>query len=98
MEPNCARRLVSRACMALAMVGMCAARAFPQTTSVPSPKPIEVKAVVVAMFEVGEDTGDTPGEYQLWVEREHLDRVIELQAGFPQVGIKWDGGVGVSTG
>ena len=29
-----------------------------------SPSPIHVKVVVVAMFEVGEDTGDTPGEYQ----------------------------------
>jgi purine nucleoside permease len=35
--------------------------------------PIRIKVVVVTMFERGEDTGDTPGEYQLWVEREHLD-------------------------
>jgi len=29
--------------------------------------------VLITMFERGEDAGDTPGEYQLWVEREHLD-------------------------
>ena len=40
--------------------------------------PIRVKVVVVAMFEVGEDTGDTYGEYQLWVEREDLDQVLPL--------------------
>jgi purine nucleoside permease len=35
--------------------------------------PVEVRAVVVAMFEVGEDTGDVPGEFQLWRERQKLD-------------------------
>ena len=34
--------------------------------------PIKVKVVVVAMFERGEDTGDRPGEFQHWVEREGL--------------------------
>jgi purine nucleoside permease len=84
--------------MALAMVSACAACSFPQTASVPALKPIEVKVVVVAMFEVGEDTGDTPGEYQLWVEREHLDRVIELPAGFHHVRINGDGVLGMLTG
>ena len=37
-----------------------------------APKPIEIKVVVIAMFEQGADTGDVPGEYQYWVEREHL--------------------------
>jgi purine nucleoside permease len=36
------------------------------------------KVVVVAYFEVGNDTSDRPGEVQLWVERDHLDRVIEV--------------------
>jgi purine nucleoside permease len=36
------------------------------------PAPIEVKVVVVSMFEIGEDTGDTPGEFQLWRERQSL--------------------------
>jgi purine nucleoside permease len=30
---------------------------------------IPVKVVVVAMFELGADTGDRPGELQYWVER-----------------------------
>jgi len=39
-------------------------------------KPIAVKVVVVTMFERGADTGDEPGEFQYWVERSKLDRVI----------------------
>jgi purine nucleoside permease len=40
--------------------------------------PIPVKVVVVATFEVGADTGDKPGEFQFWVEREHLDQSLEV--------------------
>ena len=61
-------------------------------------KPIPVKVVVVAMFEPGEDTGDTPGEYQLWVEREHLDRVIDLPAGYHHVRMNDDGVLAMLTG
>jgi purine nucleoside permease len=43
-------------------------------------KLIPVKVVVIAMFEVGADTGDQPGELQYWVERDHLDRVYPLPA------------------
>lgn len=35
--------------------------------------PIEVKVVVVTMFEIGADTGDQAGEFQLWRERQKLD-------------------------
>jgi purine nucleoside permease len=35
-----------------------------------------VKVIVLAGFEVGDDTGDAPGEFQLWVERDRLvDRI-----------------------
>ena len=34
--------------------------------------PIAVRMVVVANFENGADVGDKPGEYQFWVEREHI--------------------------
>jgi len=39
-------------------------------------KPIEVKVVVVTMFEIGADTGDTAGEFQLWRERQKLTQQI----------------------
>jgi purine nucleoside permease len=41
----------------------------------------EIKVVVVTMFERGEDTGDAPGEFQLWVEREKLDTKIPFPQG-----------------
>ena len=66
--------------------------------SAPPPKPIPIKVVVVAMFERGEDTGDTPGEYQLWVEREHLDQIIPLPAGFHHVRLNKDGVLAILTG
>ena len=34
---------------------------------------IEVKVVVVTMFEIGADTGDVAGEFQLWRERQKLE-------------------------
>jgi len=60
--------------------------------------PIEVKVVVVAMFERGEDTGDAPGEYQYWVDREHLDEVLPMPAGFHHVRMNKDGVLGLLTG
>ena len=64
----------------------------------PPAKPIAVKVVIVAMFEVGEDTGDMPGEYQLWVEREHLDQVISVPAAFHHARLNKDGVLGILTG
>src|SRR5215469_3007163 len=60
--------------------------------------PIAVKVVVVTMFERGEDTGDAPGEFQLWVEREHLDKIIPLPAGYHHVRMNKDGVLGMLTG
>ena len=37
------------------------------------PKPVEVRVVVVTMFEIGADTGDAAGEFQLWHDRQKLD-------------------------
>ncbi|MFY9803151.1 MAG: purine nucleoside permease [Candidatus Acidiferrales bacterium] len=61
-------------------------------------RPIPVKVVVVTMFERGEDTGDTPGEYQLWVEREHLDEVIPVSSAFHHARLNKDGVLGILTG
>src|SRR5260221_12738047 len=61
-------------------------------------KPIPIKVVIVAMFERGEDAGDTPGEYQLWVEREHLDQILPLPAGYHHVRLNKDGVLGILTG
>jgi len=60
--------------------------------------PIPIKVVVVTMFERGEDTGDTPGEFQLWVEREHLDQILPLDAGYHHLRLNKDGVLGLLTG
>ena len=46
----------------------------------PCAQRLPVKVVIVTMFEVGKDSGDAPGEFQLWKERRHLDTRIA----FPQ--------------
>ncbi len=60
--------------------------------------PIPIKVVVVTMFQRGEDTGDPPGEFQFWVEREHLDQVLPLPAGYHHVRLNKDGVLGMLTG
>src|SRR5271165_6499651 len=50
------------------------------------------------MYEAGEDTGDTPGEYQYWVERAHLDRVLPFDAGYHHLRMNDQGVLGVLTG
>ena len=46
----------------------------------PCTHPLPVRVVVVTMFEIGADTGDAPGEFQLWKERRDLD----VRIPFPQ--------------
>src|SRR6187399_428692 len=78
-----------------ALSGMIALSAslFAQT-----PPPIPIKAVVVAMFERGNDTGDIPGEFQFWVEREHLDQIQPFAAGYHSLRLSKDGVLGMVTG
>ena len=62
-------------------------------------KPIEIKAVVITMFEAGEDTGDVPGEFQYWVEREHLSEVLPFPQGYHSLRLNPEAGVlGIVTG
>ncbi len=57
------------------------------------------KVVVVAMFEPGNDTGDVPGEFQFWVEREKLDKIYPLPSAYHDVRANADGSViGIVTG
>jgi purine nucleoside permease len=71
--------------------------AFPM--AVPAAEILRPKVVVVAMFEAGEDTGDRPGEFQFWVEREKLTRVLPFPQGYRDLRANADGSVlGVVTG
>lgn len=46
----------------------------------PCAHPPPVRIVIVTLFEIGRDSGDVAGEFQLWKERRHLDTRIP----FPQ--------------
>ncbi len=59
---------------------------------------IPIKVVVVTMFERGADTGDEPGEFQYWVEREKLDRVLPLPQGYHNLRLNREGVLGTVTG
>ncbi|NKF24232.1 purine-nucleoside phosphorylase [Solimonas marina] len=72
-------KFFSRALAFAVLLGLCSAASAAQP-AIPPPAPpearIPVRMVVVANFENGADEGDKPGEYQFWVEREHLDQKI----------------------
>jgi purine nucleoside permease len=46
-----------------------------------TPGKLPVRVVVVTTFELGNDTGDTPGEFQAWVERLPLQQTLEFPLG-----------------
>ena len=60
--------------------------------------PIPVKVVIVAMIEIGYDRGDRPGEFQYWVERKALDRVLPFPQGFRDLRMNDAGVLGIVTG
>lgn len=60
--------------------------------------PIQVKVVVVSMFESDAITGDKPGEFQLWVEREKLDRVLPFPLGEYELRMNDRGLLAICTG
>jgi len=67
----------------LLAAGMCLLAAAPGPSAFARPgrqAPAEpVRVVVVANFETGADKGDAPGEFQDWVEREHLDEAVPVR-------------------
>jgi purine nucleoside permease len=75
---------------ALLMVPLCAARALAD--------PIPVKVAVVVTFEVGADRGDTPGEFQNWVEGENWTQAIVVPGVDHPVLTDGKGTIGVVAG
>lgn len=60
--------------------------------------PIPIKVVVVSMYENGAVTGDAPGEFQLWIEREKLDQVFPFPLGEYELRANAKGMLGICTG
>ena len=78
---------------------MCLCSASCLLAQAAQPAPMPVKVVIVTTFEIGNDTGDRPGEFQDWVEREHLDRVLPFPGGERNLRANADGSVlGIVTG
>ena len=87
------RRLFTLLLLATAL---CAPRHTPAQTP---QHPIEIKVVVINMFEAGADTGDVPGEYQYWVERQHLNTILPFPQGYHDLRLNPKTGVlGILTG
>lgn len=61
-------------------------------------EPIEVKVVVVAMFERGTVDDGNLGEFELWVQNEELDRVFPFPMGYSDLRMNDEGVLGVVTG
>jgi len=62
-------------------------------------KRIAIKIVVVTMFEIGEDTGDRPGEFQAWVEQLPLPEKLPFPQGYRDLRYNPEKGVlGIVTG
>ena len=61
-------------------------------------RPIPIKVVVIAAFEIGAETGDTPGEFQHWVERYPLSRTVKIPGVERPARLSDDGVLAITTG
>jgi purine nucleoside permease len=74
-------------------------KAGDRSSNLPTPDhPLKVKVVILTTFEIGADTGDTPGEFQYWVERRKMDTVIPLPNAFHDVRTDGTGVIAIVTG
>ena len=71
------RTPIRAAALAISALALLAPTSHAQTPQ----KPWPIRAVIVTTFEVGHDTGDIPGEFQFWVEREHLSETLPFPGG-----------------
>lgn len=61
--------------------------------------PLEIKVVVVTMFEIGEDDDDKPGEFQMWKEGQNLDTRYAFPMSHHDIYVNKETGVmGIVTG
>ncbi len=68
-----------------------------QITPIESVK-IAPKVVVISPWELGEVTGDQPGEYQFWVEREDLGQIIPFPVAANDIRMNDAGLMAINTG
>lgn len=79
----------------LCLLGVTYSCQAPQETK----EKIEIKVVVVSMFEAGDDDNDSPGEFQYWVEKLPLNESISFPQGYRDLRFNRELGVlGIVTG
>ncbi len=88
------------ALLILAMfLGFCSSSYSASVKANDAKPPMKVKVVVVSMFEIGNDEGDAPGEFQLWKARQKLTTQYPLPHGFHDIYANPETGViGMVTG
>lgn len=85
---TCRLLLAASLCLTLGSAGAASAAApgveaaLACAPTAPCASPLPVRMVIVTMFEIGADTGDAPGEFQLWKERRKLDTRIPFPQGY----------------
>ena len=93
------QRLCRLAFWPLALATMMVGHGGPALAQGGEPAPLPIKVVIVTMFELGEDQGDRPGEFQTWVERLPLPESLPFPQGYRELRINRDKGVlGIVTG
>ena len=68
------------------------------TTASDADQPVDVKVMLFTHFEVGENTGDTPGEFQKWYDGYDLTNKIEVPGAWAPVFYNDDGVAATLTG
>jgi purine nucleoside permease len=71
-------RLLRRMFSAVVIGAASALVSYSMSASASEADKFQPKVLVIATYETGKDTGDTPGELQYWAEREQLDDAITV--------------------
>jgi purine nucleoside permease/predicted cupin superfamily sugar epimerase len=83
----------------LLLLSSCSPQEIPKAQEQSSVSPIEIKVVVVTMFEIGADEGDKPGEFQLWKAGQKLGTCLPFAVSHHDICINTETGVmGIVTG
>ena len=92
------RWLVEAFVFLVVVLGLLSCAATEPAQSATVVEPISIKVVVVTMFERGEDTGDSPGEFQFWAERFSFSEVLPFDQGYRPLRYDPRGVLGMVTG
>ena len=85
--------------LCLLLLSGCSVQPTSNTIDESSEASIEIKMVVVTMFEMGADEGDKPGEFQLWKAGQKLDTCLPFAVSHHDICINTETGVmGIVTG